>query len=338
MTVVEIAKRAGVSIGTVDRVLHNRGRVSEETRIRIQEIIDSEGYQPNPLALQLKRNIEYKIGVLIPELEKESRYWNLIHDGVLLAAKDLAAFSFKIESFHFTRPDRISLNEAFTKMAAAGCAAWVIAPVMQEETLVLLMGNEKKVPYVFLDSPLPGAQPVTTVAQDPFRGGVLAGRLMELVSRTNGPFAVVRPYTEAFNLNERSRGFIDWFASRGDIRVLDIVCSESDMKATYALLDETIRANPDLSGIFAVTAIGHKIADYIVSQKLKEKIAIIGYDLVGENIARLKSGDIDCLISQRPEEQGRHVMQQLYRKLVLEENANPQIEMPFDIFFKENLL
>ncbi len=56
MTVIEIAKRAGVSIGTVDRVLHNRGRVSEETRQRINAIISEEGYQPNPLARHLKRN------------------------------------------------------------------------------------------------------------------------------------------------------------------------------------------------------------------------------------------------------------------------------------------
>jgi len=73
MTVVEIAKRAGVSIGTVDRVLHNRGRVSAETRQRIQDIINEEGYQPNPLARHLKRNRDYRLGVMIPELEKDSR-------------------------------------------------------------------------------------------------------------------------------------------------------------------------------------------------------------------------------------------------------------------------
>ena len=338
MTVIEIAKRAGVSIGTVDRVLHNRGRVSEDTRKRIQAIIDTEGYQPNPLARHLKRNKEYHIGVLLPELEKESRYWNLIYEGLLQAANELSAFSFTVEAFTFIRPDRNSLTVAFEKMVNADCTAWIIAPVMQDETLVLLMESEKKVPYIFIDSPLPGANPMTTVAQDPYRGGYLAGRLLELVSHSSGPFAVIRPYTEAFNLNERSRGFIEWFSARPDIKVLDIVCSEIDMDETRKLLDETMRTYPDLAGIFAVTAIGNKIADYVVSRGWKEKVAIIGYDLVAENIACLKSGEIDCLISQRPEEQGRHVMQQLYRALVLEESPVPQIDMPFDVFFKENLI
>lgn len=338
MTVIEIAKRAGVSIGTVDRVLHNRGRVSPETRQRIQSIIDAEGYQPNALARHLKRNREYTIGVLIPELEKESRYWNLIYDGILRAADELSAFSFKIERFTFIRPDRASLYKAFEEMTAAPCSAYIIAPVMQEETLVLLMGLDGKVPYTFIDSPLPGARPLSTVAQDPFQGGFLAGRLMDLVSHSNGPYAVVRPYIEAFNLNERARGFMEWFKNRPDVELLDIVCSEVNMDETKKILDSALAQTPGLKGIFAVSSVGHKIARLLDEQGRKKDISIIGYDLVQENVRYLKEGKIDCLISQRPEEQGRHVLQQLYRKLVLEEEVNSKIDMPFDIFFKENLL
>lgn len=101
MTVIEIAKRAGVSIGTVDRVLHNRGRVSTETREKIQKIIDEEGYQPNPLARHLKRNRDYKIGVIIPELRKESSYWQLLYNGILKAVEELSPFSFSIQLFEF---------------------------------------------------------------------------------------------------------------------------------------------------------------------------------------------------------------------------------------------
>jgi Transcriptional regulators len=338
MTVIEIANRAGVSIGTVDRVLHNRGRVSEETRQRIQTIIDEEGYQPNPLARHLKRNKEYLIGVLIPELEKESRYWNLIYDGILKAAEELAAFSFKIELFEFVRPDRSSLVKAFSRMSAADCSAYIIAPIMQDETLVLLMDRNNAVPYTFIDSPLPGAKPLTTVAQDPFRGGYLAGRLMDLVSPSGGTFGVVRPYTEAFNLNERGRGFASWFSGRREVHLVDVICSEARMDETYDILDRILERNPGLKGLFTVSAIGHKIADYICEKGLKKDIAIIGYDLVAENRQYLQEGKIDCLISQRPEEQGRLILHQIYRKIVLEEDAVPMIEMPFDIYFKENLL
>lgn len=338
MTVIEIAKRAGVSIGTVDRVLHNRGRVSEETRQKISAIITEEGYQPNPLARHLKRNREYLIGVLIPELEKESRYWDLILQGIQKAVAELSAFSFNLELFTFVRPDRDSLSRAFTRMSAADCSAYIIAPVMQEETLALLWGEEKKVPFAFIDSFLPGADPLVTVAQDPYRGGQVAARLMELLSPAPASYAVIRPYSEAFNLNERARGFREWFAGREGVHLFDLVCSELRMDEVHSLVERTIRENPDLRGIFAVSAIGHKIADYLYGKGLKSGISFIGYDLVEDNIRCLKDGKIDCLISQRPEEQGRHVMQQIYRKIVLEETTTSRIDMPIDIYFKENLL
>ena len=52
----DIALRAGVSIGTVDRVLHKRGEVSEETQQKIQQIIDELDYRPNLLASSLASN------------------------------------------------------------------------------------------------------------------------------------------------------------------------------------------------------------------------------------------------------------------------------------------
>ena len=55
MTVTEIAEIAGVSTGTVDRVIHNRGRVSEETREKINKIISENDYTPDPIARFLKK-------------------------------------------------------------------------------------------------------------------------------------------------------------------------------------------------------------------------------------------------------------------------------------------
>ena len=53
VTIKEIAQMAGVSRGTVDRVLNNRGRVSEENARRIREIARSLGYQPNKAGIAL---------------------------------------------------------------------------------------------------------------------------------------------------------------------------------------------------------------------------------------------------------------------------------------------
>ena len=65
-TMQEIATLAGVSRGTVDRVLNNRGGVSEETKKKILEIAEMSNYEPNKAGIALavqKRNL--KIGVLL---------------------------------------------------------------------------------------------------------------------------------------------------------------------------------------------------------------------------------------------------------------------------------
>ena len=47
LSIKEIAKIADVSVATVSRVINNNGRFSEETRIKVQKIIDQYGYRTN---------------------------------------------------------------------------------------------------------------------------------------------------------------------------------------------------------------------------------------------------------------------------------------------------
>ena len=49
----DIASMAGVSAGTVDRVLHNRGRVSEEALKKVKKALKKIDYQPNLIARSL---------------------------------------------------------------------------------------------------------------------------------------------------------------------------------------------------------------------------------------------------------------------------------------------
>ena len=110
MTVKKIAELAGVSIGTVDRVLHNRGRVSTETRTKIQTIIESSGFTPNPIARSLRLNKPYRFCAILPRKDEDSGYWGLANQGIREAADELVHFGVQTSILEFDRYDSVSFR------------------------------------------------------------------------------------------------------------------------------------------------------------------------------------------------------------------------------------
>ena len=103
MTTIEtIAKHAGVSRGTVDRVLHNRGRVKAETMERVQAAMEELHYQPSALgrAFYMSRQ-NNKIGVLVAlrEPDFQRQVMEGVEDGIAYAQ----------QHWHGSYPGRVPL-------------------------------------------------------------------------------------------------------------------------------------------------------------------------------------------------------------------------------------
>jgi len=111
-TIKNIAERAGVSIGTVDRVIHNRGHVSKEAEIKVKEAITYLDYTPNFFARRLKLSKTFRFGILMPELSQDSRYWNMPAQGIERAAEELNKHMTEIEYFFFDRYSHRSFMRA----------------------------------------------------------------------------------------------------------------------------------------------------------------------------------------------------------------------------------
>jgi len=67
MTIVDVAKKAGVSKSTISRYL-NGEKVRDENRVKIEKAIKEMNYQINPMARALKTSKSYTIGVVIPNI------------------------------------------------------------------------------------------------------------------------------------------------------------------------------------------------------------------------------------------------------------------------------
>jgi LacI family transcriptional regulator len=335
MTVQEIAEIAGVSAGTVDRVLHNRKGVSQKTKEKIQSIIEEYHYKPNLIARQLKNNTILKIGVLLPKLDTGCGYYKSLLDGMKASVDALQPFKIDLLIEEFNRLKPLDAVRKGAKLISKEIDALIATPVVQEDfyELIPLLYNT---PYIFIDSPLnyPGA--ISTIAQNPFKGGYCAGKIMKLL-KGSGSFACIRMYDNAYNLSERARGFSEYFSQDSGSTVYDVVCKDFTEVGLYTFLEEFYVKHKDLKGIFIPHAEVQLATHFLLYNGLKNKITLIGFDCVSQNKQALQEGTIDCLIGQRPELQGAEAVRQLYIHLMLHKDIANLIEMPIDIFFKENI-
>lgn len=334
MTISEIARLANVSIGTVDRVLHKRGRVAPDTIKKVMTIVDDYGYQPNTFARNLKLNKEYRIGVLLPLLHSEYGYWNLIYDGILKAAKELSPLAVSISVAEFDRSNPDSLLENGDKLMQEEPDAILMAPVLPDASRAFL-AKHPQLDYAFIDSPLPDMNPVSSVVQDPFRGGYMAARMMHLLSPQEGTYLIIQTHKTAFNSHERARGFKSYFTGRPGYKRLELEMQTTNGGEIF--IEQAYREHADIRGIFVVNDAVHRVATFVSLLGRKSQTILIGYDLIDQNRKAMLEGKVDCLISQRPNFQGYTAVYQLYRKEMLGQTPEKTICVPIDIVLPENL-
>lgn len=335
MTVQEIAKLANVSAGTVDRVLHNRKGVSQKTKEKIQAIIAEHDYKPNIIARQLKNNQTLKIGVLLPSFDISCGYFYSLFEGMKKCAESLQPFKVELVLAEFERKKPLDAVKKGVKLLSDKVDAIITAPVVQEDFYELIP-HLYDTPYIFVDSPLNYADAISTIVQNPFKSGFCAGRIMKLL-KGSGTYASVRMYDNAYNLMERTRGFMEYFSQDSGSKVLDVVCQDFTEIGLYNFLDDFYNEHQDLKGIFIPHAEVQLATSFLVNKGLKNKITLVGFDCVPQNRQALLDGTIDCLIGQQPEFQGAEAVRQCYRHFLLHQDISSEINIPIDVFFKENI-
>ncbi|HET7839659.1 MAG TPA: substrate-binding domain-containing protein [Rectinemataceae bacterium] len=340
ITVKEIARLAGVSIGTVDRVLHDRGGVSLSTKRRIDEIIGSLGYEPNMLARQLSLNRNYEFRALLPHSGQDSGYWALCLEGVQRAAKELSPYRVRVRVDQFDRYDRQAYGRLLEDVVRQPCDGLLIAPVLPRELAPALERLKGLIPYVFFDGSVEGAAPIATIGQDAFRAGCLAGRVMSLLAGGSYPLVALNAHAEDSHIRLRIKGFASFFGGQGagpnDVFMRDFFETE-DTEAYGAYLDALFDALPGIRGILVANASGHIVGDWLVRKGLKTDCRLVAWDLVPANVHALSTGAIDCLVSQRPADQAKEGLERLFRSVVHRAEVGGVLKMPLDLFFKENL-
>lgn len=338
--VKEIARRAKVSIGTVDRVIHNRTGVSEKTKSNIQAIIKELDYQPNILARRLASKKQLHFVVLIPEISEETEFWKAPLNGIEQAESEIKQYGIKIEKYFFDQNDKSTFVSQTKKILKSEVDGILLAPSFIEESLEFTKACQQlKIPYVLINSDIPNQDSLCYIGPDLFHSGYLGAHLANYTIKESGEVLVVNIAKEIDNhhhLLRKEEGFRAYF--KDNLRNINIIkedIRQTNYASLAAKLNEVLSIHPKVKTIFVTNSRVFSVARFIKESKLKD-ILLIGYDYLNENIEYLKNGVIDFLICQKPQEQGYKGIMTLYQNLILDIVVNKSYFMPIDIITKEN--
>lgn len=333
-TIKDIAQMAGVSKGTVDRVLHKRGKVSEEALKKINEVLDVINYEPNLIARNLKNNKVYRICILLPDPEIDP-YWQPCIKGIEDAVQEFKAYNFAIETLFFNPEGKKSFLKINDKALQKSPDAVLLPPLFHKEALeVIKKYEEQNIIVNTFNNQVQSDSVSSFVGQDLLKSGKVAARLLDLLLK-KGQIAVIHideSIKNAIHMQEKERGFRNYFSEKQEYTISTLKLKSPNVETNFiSFLNE----NPDLSGIFISTSKAYQIAKVISENKAK-KIAVIGYDLIENNVNYLNQGIIDFIIHQNQKRQTYLGVTSIIEFFLFGKPIPNSILLPIDIVNSEN--
>jgi len=338
----DIAQLSGVSVGTVDRVLHNRGRVSEDALKKVLKVLDQIDYKPNVIARTLGSNRSYRIAALMPDPEQDP-YWASSKAGIDQAQTEWMRYGVSVIPYFFNLYEKYSFKEVAEAITVDLPDGILIAPIFYNETLPYFRRFQSiGIPYVLFNTNIEQVASLSFIGQDLYQSGKVGGELMQLALRgESGSLAVLHINEDLGNsvhLAEKERGFREYFRRQNngtfEVKTLNLYNpSETTLEEQVAgLLNE-----PSLKGIFVSTSKGTFLIAALLERYEKAQIKLIGYDMLEENIRFMQKGIIHFLINQNPKRQAFLGVNHLVNHLILKKTAPPQDLLPLEIISPENI-
>ena len=341
MTIKDIALKANVSIGTVDRVIHGRGGVSKKTKEIIEKIIKENNFKINFVASALTKKKKYGIATLIPDYDDENMFWRSPFLGIEKASSEIEIFGFNVVNYKYSQTDVSTYLDSFKKLLDTKPDGVVIVPAFKNSTKNILKKlDDLKIPYFFLNINLKGFNNLSFIGQDSFKSGYLAGKLLHTCLGDNPQFLTVKIASHLKNdaILNRVKGFEEYFLDKQlKTTSINVVFESIKLKKRIAKkINNILNSNPKIKGVFVPSSrVG--IISNLLTKKNEQNFKVIGFDTTPNNLKCLNNDKITFLISQKSFNQGYnsiiYMSDFLFKKILPEQ----KIFSPIEIVTKENL-
>lgn len=302
-TIKQIAELAGVSRGTVDRVLNHRGGVSSETEEKIKKIMKEMDYHRNPagiaLAAQKKKCL---IGVVL--FSKKNPFFDDVMHGFQEKAKELSLYGCHliVKRVAYNPDAQLSAIQSCLREEIQGL---IITPyndlsIAAELNRISSIG----IPVMTVNSDIEGTKRISYIGSHYYESGTAAGALMKLV--TSGPvrLGIIHGDRKILCHADRFAGFMTEISKEERFQVVAQCENFDDDQTSYELVHKMLRATPSINAFYFTAAGVYGGCRAIAECSSPGEKRIITYDDVPSTVEMLQRGIITATICQEPYWQG----------------------------------
>lgn len=338
VTIKQISEISGVSRGTVDRVLHGRGRVSPEKEALVHRVAEQLGYKPNLAGKALAaRKKSYTIGVLLTA--EGVSFFDEVIRGVRQAAGELADYGITVivkTIKGYNSAVQLREMEALRRQVNA----LILNPINEPEIVAEINALAKDgVPVITLNTDVEESRRLCYIGPDYQKSGEAACGMMGLLLAGMGKIGILTGSVKILGHNQRIAGV------RGVIRerlpgliVEDLDETGDDDIRAYAAASRMLRNHPDLDGLILVAAGSYGVCRAVLELPERDRPRIVSMDCVPTTVEMLKRGVIQATVCQQPFTQGYQAVQQAFRYLVQGEiPSEERIFMETEIRIRETV-
>ena len=338
----DIANLSGVSIGTVDRVMHDRGEVSEKTRKKVLRIANDLHYTPNLMAQALKSKRRFNIISLLPESTTENTYWSKHPVGMSRAMEELEPFPVNLLQLTFDMLDEDDFQEKTEDILKTDPDGVLMAPIFKKQSISFCSSlKRRRIPFVFIDGFINETSFLSYTGENVYHSGRVAGQLVDLITPVKKDIMILniaKNLQNVHHLGNRTNGFLSYFpvCGRNEGKKIKLSIPDTSSETIKSYFDKSFAKYPGIASIFITGSKSYRIASFLESSGIGP-VNIVGYDLLDNNIECLKSGSIRFLIGQRPEEQTYKGIKKLFDYLSVNRAPERMEYLPIDIVTSENV-
>jgi LacI family transcriptional regulator len=331
----EIAHALGVSIGTVDRALHDRPGINPMTRAKVLKMAQTLGYQPNFAARHLKLKRKMRISVHLPR--QIATFFDAVREGIQEAAKPFQS-TIEVQFRTYPRLGEGDL-ELFAETVQDRTNGIIVTPGHPADLKPWIRKAARAhIPVVCVATDAPGTERLAAISADAFTSGAMVAELLAGFAQGAASVLIVTGDLSVVDHAEKVNGFRSFLEKANSLlQVAGVIEAHDDPEKARELTREFIAAHTDIGAVYVSTANCIPVIEALQHAGRLGRIPIITTDLFPALAPLIREGKVLATVYQRPKTQGRMAFQALYQFLLQGTCPVLQHRLPPHIVLRSNL-